>query len=130
MTIMALDYGDRFVGVAITDNDGKIALRHSVIDSQRQKVFVEIWKVVASEKVGKVLVGVPVGLSGIETMQTKKTREFVKSLKQNIGEKVLVEEADETFTSKEARRKIIEEGGKKDEEHAEAARLILENYLK
>lgn len=114
----------------MADTDNNIALRHGVIDNQMQKVLVEVWKIVVSEEVIKVIVGVPVGLSGIETMQTKKTREFVKLLKQNIGQKVLVEEADEAFTSKEARRKISEEGGKKDEEHAEAARLILEGYLK
>lgn len=35
MPIICLDYGDRYVGVATTDPEGKIALRHSTIDQKK-----------------------------------------------------------------------------------------------
>ena len=129
MIIMALDYGDRYVGVAVSDDDGKIALRHSVIDAKEQKLFEEVKKIIEGEKVERIVVGVPRALSGDETLQSKKTKEFMKALEKEVGENILVEEADETFTSLEARRKIMEEGGNMDDEHAEAARLILGSYI-
>jgi len=127
---MALDYGDRYVGIAISDYEGKIALRHSVIDKKKQELFVGLKNTIEKEEPEKIVVGMPVGLSGVETEQTAKTREFVAELKENIENGIQIEEADETFTSKEAKRIILEEGGSMDEEHTEAARLILESYLK
>jgi RNase H-fold protein (predicted Holliday junction resolvase) len=72
----------------------------------------------------------PKGLRDNETEQTQKTRMFVARLKEELGERVEIVEQTEMFSSAEARRIIQEEGGRSDEEHSEAARLVLESYIK
>lgn len=127
--IVCLDYGERYVGVAITDSGGKMALRRSVIDRKQTDIISVVRELVAQEKVRLVLVGVPVSLSGGESAQTKISRDFIVELQAALGEQVKVEPVDERFTSKEAERRIRSEGGKREQAHAEAARLMLESYL-
>lgn len=128
--ILALDYGARYVGVAITDNEGKIPLRHSVIDRKQQDALSTVRDLVAHQKASLVLVGVPVSLDGTESAQTKVSRSFILELQALLGDQAKVEPVDERFTSKEAERRVRAEGGKPTDAHAEAARLMLESYLK
>ena len=128
MNILCLDYGSRYVGVAYCGEDG-ISLRHGVIDQKRQDVLDEVKMIVAEEKVKKIIIGVPLNLQGEETAQTHVSLKFIEKLRERLGETVEIEGADETLTSKEAARQIQFEGGKKEDEHAEAARLMLESYL-
>jgi len=128
MIIMCLDYGDRYIGIALTDPDGRIALRHGMIDQKDEEALEKVPEIVAAEGVEKILVGVPLGLGGDETPQTHKTLAFMDGLRGVV--KVDVDGVDEVFTSKEARRLLRAEGGRLDEEHSEAARLMLEHYLK
>lgn len=142
MMILSLDYGERYVGLAITDPDGKIALRHGVIDqgvrSSKKKApdplladpLSAIEVIVKRENVELVLVGLPIGLSGEETGQTRTTQEFVEQLREKLGEDIKIETIDERFSSKEAEQRVLGEGGKKEDAHSEAARLLLEDYLR
>lgn len=138
--ILCLDYGERYVGVAITDVDGKIALRYSVIDRKRPHptpplsgrdiggLLDAIAMIVEDEGITTIVVGVPRSLSGKESDQTHTTLVFVEDVKERFPN-VKVETVDETFTSKEAERVIRAEGGSLEDAHAEAARLMLESYL-
>lgn len=127
--ILCLDYGERYVGVAVTDAEGKVALRRATIDQKDKDVWQEVGFLVEQEEVKKVLVGVPVSLSGEETAQTRSSLVFLKKLQSVLGDKVAVEGVDEVFSSKEARRRLEAEGGDEGEEHVEAARLMLEDYI-
>jgi len=126
---LCLDYGERYVGVAITDAEGKIALRRATIDQKDKDVWQEVGFLVEQEEVKKVLVGVPVSLSGGETAQTRASLTFLEKLQSVLGDKVAVEGVDEVFSSKEARRRLRAEGGNEGEEHMEAARLMLADYI-
>jgi putative Holliday junction resolvase len=130
VAIVCLDYGERYIGVAITDPDEKIALRHSVIDQKKQAALDTVRGIVEQERVKKVLVGVPVSLSGNETEQTRVSLAFMEKLREALGSDVSVEHVDETLTSVEAEKIVRFEGGNKDDAHAEAARLMLEQYLR
>lgn len=130
MVILCLDYGERFVGVAITDPEGRIPLRHSVIDQRVADVFTEVIKIIERERVEKVLVGVPLSLAGTETQQTDAARAFMAKLRGRVPQGLEVADVDETLTSVEARRRLLAEGGAWRDEHAEAARLMLESYLR
>ena len=125
---MCLDFGSRHVGVAITDVDGELALRYSVIDRKKDDVLDEVEAIVEEEDVAKIVVGVPRSLSGEESEQTHASLSFIEDLRERLPA-MPVDEADETFTTVEAERVIAEEGGKQEEAHAEAARLMLESYL-
>lgn len=126
---LCLDFGERYVGVAITDVDGELALRYGVIDSKDDDVLDEAEAIVEEEDVSQILVGVPRSLSGEESEQTHACLAFIEDLRDRLPA-MPIEEADETFTSLEAERIVAAEGGEKEEAHAEAARLMLESYLK
>lgn len=128
MTI-ALDYGSRYIGIAITDPDEKIAVRHSVIDQKREEALVVLKKIVEEEGVQTVLVGVPISLSGKESQQTHITRDFITKLRAALPENIDIQEVDETLTSWSADEQIRHEDGKKEDAHMEAARLMLQAYL-
>jgi putative holliday junction resolvase len=128
--ILAVDYGSRFVGLAITDDSERLALRHSVIDQKKEKVLDVIVKIITKDKIKLILVGVPVSLSGEETDQTHVSLKFIEDLRDSLGESVEVMGVDETLTSVEAEKQLKWEGGNKDEAHAEAARIILQDYLR
>ncbi len=128
--IMAVDYGERYIGLAITDQEEAIAVRHSTVDQRKEAGLKKVMEIAQQERVGLVLVGLPVNLGGQDTQQTAVSRQFIQDLTTALGDKVVVEGADETLTSVEAERQIQWEGGSKNEAHAEAARLILQDYLK
>jgi putative holliday junction resolvase len=130
MVILSVDYGERYAGLAITDPDGKIALRHSVVDQKKKPVVPVIAGLVAQAGARKVLVGVPLSLSGEETEQTHVCLSFIESLREALPETVEVVGVDETLTSIEAERQIKYEGVNSEDAHAEAARLMLSDYLK
>jgi putative holliday junction resolvase len=130
MVVLCLDYGERYVGVAITDREGRIALRQGTIDQKQQDVAAAVREIVSSEQAATVLVGVPVGLSGQETNQTHVSLAFIEKLRGELGADVTIEGVDETLTSVEAERSIRREGGKAEDAHAEAARLMLAAYLR
>lgn len=127
--IMCLDYGDRYIGIATTDPEERIAVRHSVIDQKKESALPRLKALVEKEEVERVLVGVPVSLSGNETEQTHKSLAFMERLREVLGNDVAVEDVDETLTSVEADRRIKAEGGQPDDAHMEAARIMLVAYL-
>ncbi|MEX2055079.1 MAG: Holliday junction resolvase RuvX [Candidatus Andersenbacteria bacterium] len=126
--ILCLDYGSRYLGVAITDPDERLALRHSVIDQKQVAALPVLQTIIDKERVTTIVVGVPISLSGNESQQTKVSRNFIDMLKAAFPTLTFAE-ADETLTSYEAEQRIKAEGGKPGDAHAEAARLILETYL-
>ena len=130
MVLLCLDYGNRYVGVALSDPDGEFTYRFKTIDQKRDDVIEEVETAIEEESVKKIVVGMPKGLRDNETEQTQKTRAFVARLKEELGDRVEIIEQTEMFSSAEARRIIQEEGGRPEEEHAEAARLVLESYIK
>lgn len=128
--ILCLDYGERYIGVAISDIDTTIALRHSTVDQTRQDAFVYIRGIIMREGIRKILVGVPLSLQGRETQQTRLSRVFLGRLQAALSPEVDVESVDETLTSVEAESIIRDEGGAREDAHAEAARLMLAEYLR
>lgn len=127
--IIALDHGDRFIGIAGGDPPDIPAHRLGVIDQAKEDAIKHIQELVAQESVAKVLVGVPIGFGGEETEQTHKALAFMEKLRNSLGMEVEVEGVDETLTSAEAGRIVSAEGGSGTSEHAEAARLMLTDYL-
>lgn len=130
MKALAVDYGERYVGVAVTDDGGRIPLRHSTVDQRQEDALARVAALVTSERVRAVVVGVPVSMDGSESGQTHAALRFIEELRSRLPGGVAVEEIDERLTSKEAAQRVRAEGGRAGEEHAEAARLMLEAWLK
>ncbi len=130
MVVLCIDYGERHVGLAITDMEGKIAVRHSVLDGKTDEVMKVVEEIVKQERVEKILVGVPVSLDGKETAQTHVSLNFMDDLRGWLNDDVEVKGVDETLTSVAAEQNLKAEGKGLEEEHAEAARIMLEDYLR
>lgn len=130
MKAIALDVGDRYIGVAATDHTDPIAYRYATIDRTTQDAFGELAAIIKKTSSDTLIIGVPYHVEdGSETNQTHKTRAFIGQLAEKLGSSVRIIERDETLTSQQARHALLIEGSDVTQEHAEAARIILQEFL-
>lgn len=130
--IMALDYGKKRTGIAVTDPFQIIATGHSTIETQQLRPWLnEYFK---KEVVEKVIIGLPYSLDGSETDGTKPVKDFIRLFKKDHPE-CPIETVDEQYTSKMASQSIRESGLKKKARRDKslidevAATIILQDYL-
>jgi putative Holliday junction resolvase len=123
--VLALDYGSARCGCAVSDPTGTLATPiDPVLRPGTRKGFARVVDVVRDREVGRVVVGLPVGLSGRDTAQTAEARAFADRLREAIGP-VPVEMYDERFTTAIAARS----GGGSTSEDSRAAAVLLEDWL-
>jgi len=131
--VLAIDYGKRRIGLAISDSEKSVALPLKTIDTARTHVIEEIKRVVENFQIKEIVIGVPVRLpAGLKESRTlEEIRKFEQELKDNL-KGVKIYEIDETLTSKEASALLKETGRIPGKEKVDtiAAMLILEEYLK
>lgn len=130
--ILAIDYGGKRVGIAVTDNLQLIA---NGLDTVATKQVFEFLKgYLSKEEVECVVVGEPKRLNLMDTHSTEMTEKFVKEFKSKFPS-IKVERMDERFTSKMAFQAMIDGGvKKKDRKNKEtvdkvSATLILQSYM-
>lgn len=123
MKYLGVDYGKRYLGLAISD--GELAALYKTLEvSSLSDALDKVLNVIQKEKVNTVVVGMPE--SGEIRALTKK---FISKLQK---QQVVVEEIEETLTSKNANKLMIELGvGQKKRKLIDmtAACLILQSYL-
>ncbi len=129
---MALDVGDSRIGVALSDPMEILASPLVIIKRLNEASdILGISKLVNEHKAEKLVVGLPMALSGEEGMQAEKVKAFVSSLKSSLS--IPLEMFDERFSTVTAREYMRETGKKKDRfkkhDDAIAAAVILQNYL-
>ncbi len=122
MFYLCIDFGLRKIGLATST--GEIATPWKILNTNSLGSTVsQIEKIVKDNKFDKIIVGLPEGKMG------KNTLKFVTALRKN---KLDVETADETLTSKNATAQMIEIGipqKKRRHQDAVAASIILQSYL-
>lgn len=127
MRIVALDIGDRWTGVAISDPIGITARPYGTIESEH--LIEKLTTIVAKERVGTIIVGYPETLRGTESDQTKK----IVGIYTIIQEKFPSIECllrDERFTSQQAAKlKKATSKEQKIQQHSVAAAFILNSYI-
>ncbi|MGZ4184995.1 MAG: Holliday junction resolvase RuvX [Solirubrobacteraceae bacterium] len=123
MRVLALDYGSARCGCAVSDPTGVMATPLApVLAPATRRGFGRLRSLVRELEVGRVVVGLPLSLSGGDSAQTAETRAFAAKLERQLS--VPVELYDERFTTKLAQRT----GGASDEDSRAAAHL-LEGWL-
>jgi putative Holliday junction resolvase len=130
MRIMAVDYGKKRVGVAITDPLGVIAQPLETITYTSEREMMRRLKcLVHDNDVGIVLVGNPISLSGGTTAMSELVQRFVKKLQKTLPIEVRL--WDERLTSKYARTIMREAGIRKTAKKCDqvAACIMLDEYL-
>lgn len=132
MRILAIDPGERRLGLALSDPSGTIASPLSVIErSSWTNDLRRIRRVVKEHAVGEVVVGRPLTLRGEVGAQAQEAQRFAARLRAALH--VPVTEVDERFSSVAAERVMRDAGSKAAERRsrrdAVAAALILQPYL-
>lgn len=122
MKFLGIDYGDRRIGIAVSDEGGVFAFPRVVL-LNTETLFDEIKKICADEKIEKIIIGIPISFSGDQSAQARKVIEFIKSLQQRIT--MPIEKENEIFSTKAA----LDAGSNKEKIDQSAAALILQSYL-
>jgi putative Holliday junction resolvase len=130
--IMAIDYGQKRIGVAVSDPEQIIA--NALTTVHVKDIFPFLQEYFSSEKVDRVLVGEPLQMDNSPSASARFIEPFVKKFVAIFPDMPL-ERADERFTSKMARQTILMSGlRKKARQNKEAvdaisATIILQSYL-
>ncbi len=131
--ILALDYGKRRIGLAISDAIGITAQGLETLHRTRIREDLDYLADLATERrVDLFLFGDPIHMSGEQSRQGAKVREFADRLHKKTS--IAVEFWDERWTTKEANRVLLEGGvGSRQKRTVSVDRLsavlLLENYL-
>ena len=124
MRVLALDYGSARCGCALSDPTGTLATPIDVVERPAtRRGFARVVELVRDRGAERVVVGLPLGLSGADTAQTRETRAFADRLAAAV--KVPVEMYDERFTTAIAARA----GQARTGEDSRAAAVLLEDWL-
>jgi putative Holliday junction resolvase len=128
-SIMALDVGERRIGVALAGSVAKLAQPLTTLE-HTESIFQTIVELAAEHNASELVIGLPRGLDGQETAQTIATRKFAAELERVVN--VLLYLQDEALTSRqaEAELKVRGQSHTKADVDALAATYILEDYLK
>jgi len=141
MRYLGIDYGSKKVGLALSDDAGKMGFPHSIIPASA-RLLEEVSALIQKERVDAVVIGESKTLSGIDNPIAQEARAFGARVSEQT--KVPVYYESEVFTSIEARRAPAPaEGGRVSDSKerktrapkkralvdASAAALILTSYL-
>ncbi|MGL4957205.1 MAG: Holliday junction resolvase RuvX [Bacteroidales bacterium] len=130
--IIALDYGEKRVGIATTDELQIIANSLETLSPTETLVFLKSY--ISTEKVDEVVVGKPMNLNGFPAESAEMAMKFTQQLR-TLFPQVKVSTYDERFTSKIAQKVILEMGVKKMARRQKAmidkvsACIILQSYM-
>ena len=134
---MSIDYGDKRVGVALSDPLHTISYPLCVINQKNENYLIdEIVKIINEKQVEKIIIGLPISMSGTYSEQTKKVILF----KEFLGKELLIRKLDididtidERLSSVSAKNIMIEKGIKTGHNKGMidelSASIILQEYL-
>ena len=123
MRVLALDYGSARCGCAISDPTGVLATPiEPVTGVGTRRGLARIRGLVSELGVERVIVGLPLSLSGGDSSQTEEARAFARRLEEALP--VPVELYDERFTTR-----LAQQSGGRSSEDSRAAAHLLESWL-
>ena len=128
---LALDYGRRRIGVAVSDPSGTLAQPLETIDARRTDVLSRVGALVEKHGVTRIVVGLPMHMDGREGPEAEEARAFGASVEGKTG--VPVQFLDERWTTVEADRTLERVGvrsrNRKGKRDRIAAALLLRVFL-
>ena len=130
--ILAIDYGEKKVGLALSDPMKIIAKPYKTIANESDdKLINDINNIIINKNIDEIVIGLPLTMKNAFSKQTDNVNRFINLLKNKINIKVVV--VDERLSSIEAKRSLVNQGietghNKKDVDMTAAA-LFLQSYL-
>lgn len=130
--ILALDVGEKRIGVAVSDETGTLARPLTTLTrASKREDFERIARLAAEQGAERVVAGYPRSLAGDEGPQARRVRRYVEALATTLP--APVELWDERYTTVEAQERLQEAQRRKLRDRgqldAAAAAIILQDYL-
>jgi len=129
---MALDLGEKRIGVAVSDELRMIARSHSVVKrTSRVADYAKYANIIAQEQITLLVVGLPVTLGGEEGSKAKWTRDYAGQFAEQVNIPIVFFDEALTTVEAEASMRARNIRGKKARAQVDAvaAAFILQNYL-
>lgn len=131
-TVLAFDFGERFVGVAVGETGVGVAHPLLTIDDPATDArFAVIGELIEEWKPARLVVGLPLGMDGAPHALTRRAQRFARQLEGRYGLPVTL--VDERLSSAEAEERLraMGRGGRADKHlaHPVAAQVILQDFL-
>ncbi|KKQ91115.1 MAG: hypothetical protein UT16_C0024G0008 [Candidatus Azambacteria bacterium GW2011_GWA2_39_10] len=120
MKILGIDYGAKWIGLAISDDGRRLAFAYKTLENN-DKIFSALNEIVKKEEIYKIVIGLPLNKEMKPTRQTAETENWAGELITKV--EVQIDFENEIFTSKAA-----DKLGAKNQ-HAAAAAIFLQSYL-
>ena len=130
--LLAIDYGEKRLGLAISDPNQIISKPlKTIILSDSQYIYNELEKIISDYEIQKLIIGLPLGMDGKKTQQTRKVEAFKEDLQNKISIPVIL--FDERLSSVSAKKSLISQGIKtghnKSKIDQTAAAIFLQHFL-
>ena len=119
--IIGIDYGERFIGLAIKKKSLNTPYPLKILDSKKADILDEIKKILVDNEIEEIVIGYPIGLNNHETRMTKVVDKFITKDLNKICELPVIK-VDERMTSK-----LINDNTERSDDLA--ALEILNSYL-
>ncbi len=106
--LMGLDLGTKTIGIAVSDAGLTLASPRTLIKRKKFKIDLEILKeLIETEKIGALVIGLPLNMDGSEGPRAQATRAFVRNLSAEID--VPIAYWDERLSTVAAERSLLEQ---------------------
>ena len=129
-TLLGLDFGDKTIGIAVSDKTKTIATPIMTLKRKGIEKDIKILLSIFNEyDVGGVVLGLPLSLDGNENERTEKVRKFAKELSKNIKVTFYDERYSSDVIYKELRKNSISRNKIKKKINQLAASYILQGFL-
>ncbi len=130
--VLGLDYGQRRVGLALSDSRRTVVTPLRTVDRKREDLWQVLEDLLTTYPITEVVVGLPLSMSGEETQRSQEVRAFVRDFQRRFPQ-VAVTLWDERLSSFEAEM-LLQQQGLSPSRHRDrvdqlAAYLILRSYL-
>lgn len=132
MRILGIDFGEKRIGLAISDPLGFTAQGlETLLNQGKGHVLEALSKICKDHEVGEVVIGLPINMNGSLGPKAKEVMELVPELESKLGLKVKT--WDERLSSQQVNRLMIEADISRQKQKKSADRLaatvILQSYL-
>lgn len=129
---LAIDYGEKRIGIAISDPLKMFVTPFdTIINDSDENVINALLEIFKSQKIEKIILGLPLNLAGEDTIKTGEIRDFYNKLTSKTS--IPVELWDERYSTADAGNFLKQKGlnWKESRKHIDriAAAIILKSYL-
>ncbi|MCX6813485.1 MAG: Holliday junction resolvase RuvX [Candidatus Azambacteria bacterium] len=120
MKVLGVDYGKKWVGMAISDDERKMAFPYETLENNF-KLFSRLNEIIKKECVYKIVIGLPLNKKMKATNQTTEVENWAEKLIKEVD--LPIDFENEVFTSK------IADKYEAKNRHSAAAAILLQSYL-